>query len=44
MWRADETIPGMGGDGIKENDEGMNLTMIHCTNFCKCHNVTAVQQ
>jgi hypothetical protein len=30
MWRADETIPEMAGDGIKENDGGINSTMIHC--------------
>jgi hypothetical protein len=35
--RPDETIPGM-GEGIKENDGGVNLAMIYCKNFCKCHN------
>jgi hypothetical protein len=23
---------------------GVNSTMIHCKNFCKCHNVPPVQQ
>jgi hypothetical protein len=32
-----ETIPGMGGKGIKENDGGVYSTMIHCKNFSKCH-------
>jgi hypothetical protein len=35
-----ETISGMVGVGIKENDGGVNLTMMHlisCKNFCKCH-------
>jgi hypothetical protein len=39
--RPVETTPGM-GDGIKENGGGVNSTMIyliHCKNFCKCHNV-----
>jgi hypothetical protein len=39
-----ETIPGMRGWGIKENDEGVNSSMIHCKNFCKCHNVPPTQQ
>jgi hypothetical protein len=39
-----ETIPGMEEGGIKENDEGMNLIMIYCKNFCKCHSVPPVQQ
>jgi hypothetical protein len=39
-----ETIPGIEGMGIKENDGGVNSTMIHCKNFCKCHNVPPVQQ
>jgi hypothetical protein len=41
-----ETVPGMryGGRGIKENDGGVNSTMIHCKYFCKCHNATPVQQ
>jgi hypothetical protein len=37
--RLVETIPGMRGGGIKENDGWMNSTMIYCMNFCKCHNV-----
>jgi hypothetical protein len=28
--RPDEIIPGMGREGIKENDGGMNSTMIYC--------------
>jgi hypothetical protein len=28
-----ETIPGMGGGRIKENDGGVNSTMIHCRTF-----------
>jgi hypothetical protein len=38
--RPVETVPGMRGEGIKENDGGVNSTMIYCKNFCKCHNVT----
>jgi hypothetical protein len=37
--RPVETIPGMEGGGIKENDGGVNPTMIYCKNFSKCHNV-----
>jgi hypothetical protein len=33
------TIPGMGGGRVKENDGGVNSTMIYCKNFYKCHNV-----
>jgi hypothetical protein len=33
-----------GGGGLEENDEGVNSTMIYCKNFCKCHNVSPVQQ
>jgi hypothetical protein len=42
--RPVETIPGMEGGGIKENDGGMNSTMIYYQNFCKCHNVPLEQQ
>jgi hypothetical protein len=42
--RPVETIPGMVGGGIKENDGAVNSTMIYCKNFCKCHNVPPVQQ
>jgi hypothetical protein len=35
-----ETIPGIGGRRIKENDGGVNPTMIYCKNFCKCHSVS----
>jgi hypothetical protein len=43
----DETIPGMGMERIKENDGGVNSTMmylIYCKNICKCHNVPSAQQ
>jgi hypothetical protein len=42
--RPVETIPGMGRERIKENDERVNSTMIYCKNFCKCHNAPPVQQ
>jgi hypothetical protein len=42
--RPVETIPGMGGGGIKENGGGANLTMIHCKHFYKCHSVPPAQQ
>jgi hypothetical protein len=29
---------------IKENDGGVNSTMMCCKNFCKCHNIPPVQQ
>jgi hypothetical protein len=32
--RPDETIPGIGGGAIKENDGGVNSTMIYHKNFC----------
>jgi hypothetical protein len=31
--RPVDTIPGVGGGEIKENDRGVNSTMIHCKNF-----------
>jgi hypothetical protein len=34
----------LGEKRIKENNAGVNLTMIYCKNFCKCHNVPPVQQ
>jgi hypothetical protein len=37
--RPVETVPGMGGGGIKENDGGVNSTMIYLKKFYKCHNV-----
>jgi hypothetical protein len=41
--RPAETLPGMGiwgGEGwrLKENDGGVNSSMIYYKNFCKCHN------
>jgi hypothetical protein len=45
--RPVETTPGMGGGEIKENDGGVNQTvicLIYCKNFCKCHNVFPSQQ
>jgi hypothetical protein len=42
--RPVKTIPGMGAAGIKESYGGVNLTKIHCKNFCKCHKVSIVQQ
>jgi hypothetical protein len=36
-----ETIPGMGRGVIKENDGGVNSSMIYllyCRNISKCHN------
>jgi hypothetical protein len=41
--RPVETIPEMGGGRIRENDRGMNSSMIHliyCENLYKCHNVS----
>jgi hypothetical protein len=38
-----ETVPGMGGRGIKENDREVNSTMMYYKKFCKCHNVPSVQ-
>jgi hypothetical protein len=40
--RSVETMPGMEGGGIKENDGWVNSSMIYlvyCKNFYKCHNV-----
>jgi hypothetical protein len=37
-----ETVPGIGGGGMKESSGGVNSNMIyliHCKNLCKCHNV-----
>jgi hypothetical protein len=36
-----ETIPGMGGGGIKENDGGGECNY---DIFCKCHDVPSIQQ
>jgi hypothetical protein len=46
-WKNEtpETISGRDGEKewIKENDGGVNSTMIYYKNFCKCHNVSPVQ-
>jgi hypothetical protein len=42
--RPVETIPGIGGGEIKENDGGVNSSMIYSKKFCKYHNVLLVQQ
>jgi hypothetical protein len=42
--RPVETILGMERGRIKENDGGVNLTMIYCKNFCKCHSIPPIQQ
>jgi hypothetical protein len=37
-----ETIPGMGGVRDKDNDGGVNssmISLIYYKKFCKCHNV-----
>jgi hypothetical protein len=41
-WKNEttETIPGMGGGEVKENDGWVNLTMIYYKNYYKCHNVS----
>jgi hypothetical protein len=39
-----ETIPGMGGGGLRRMMEEVNSTMIYCKNFGKYHNVPPVQQ
>jgi hypothetical protein len=38
--RSVETILEIGGGGMKENDGGVNSTMIFYKNFYKCHNVS----
>jgi hypothetical protein len=40
--RPVETIPGM-GEGPRMTEAG-NSTVICCKNFCKCHNVSLIQQ
>jgi hypothetical protein len=37
--RPTETILRTGKGGIKENDDGVNLTKIYRKYFCKCHNI-----
>jgi hypothetical protein len=43
MRRA-ETIPGMGRDGIEENDGGGEFNYDIFCNFCKCHNVPSEEE
>jgi hypothetical protein len=38
--RPVETIPGMERGEQRRMMEGMNLTVICCKNFCKCHKFT----
>jgi hypothetical protein len=38
-----EIVPGMRTEGIKENDGGVNSTIIHFKNVAKCHKITQVQ-
>jgi hypothetical protein len=40
--RPVEIVPGMGGGGIKENDGGVNSTMINCNDFCQCHSAPSL--
>jgi hypothetical protein len=44
MYENEKMTPasGMGGEEINENDGGVNLTMIYCKNFGKCHNIPLV--
>jgi hypothetical protein len=38
-----ETLPGIEGEGEKENGGSVNssiIYLIYCKNSCKCHNVT----
>jgi hypothetical protein len=42
--RPVETISGTRGEGIKENDGGVNSSMICSKNFCNCHNVPTEKQ
>jgi hypothetical protein len=39
--RPVETIPGM--ERGRKMMERMNLTLINCIKFCKCHNVPSVK-
>jgi hypothetical protein len=36
--RSIETIPGMRGERVTENDRGVNATSTYRMNFCKCDN------
>jgi hypothetical protein len=39
--RPVETVPGRGkrGRGTIEGDSSILIYLIHCKNFCKCHNI-----
>jgi hypothetical protein len=37
--RPVETVPEMREGRIKENDGGVNSSMVHGKSFCKCHSV-----
>jgi hypothetical protein len=39
--RPVETIPGM-GEGIERIIGEVNLTMVYCKNFCKCHYLSLI--
>jgi hypothetical protein len=39
-----ESIPEMGGEGIKKNNGGDEFNLIYFKNFCKCHSVPPEQQ
>jgi hypothetical protein len=41
--RPVKTTQEWGEGGQKRMMEGMNLNMIYCKNFCKCHNEPPVQ-
>jgi hypothetical protein len=42
--RPMESILRTGSLRIKENNGGVNLTILYCNQFCKCHYVNPVQQ
>jgi hypothetical protein len=39
-----ESILRIGRLGVKENNGGLNLTILYCKQFCKCHYVNPVHQ
>jgi hypothetical protein len=42
--RAVEAILRVGRGGIKESEGGGEFNKIYCKHFCKCYNVSPVQQ